>query len=58
MSQTGDMTVKIGMIEDRGISKKLHFSKLGSNEVSGYVMVNEHHPWFNKQVDDDLLISG
>lgn len=47
----------ISLIEDRGISKCLHFHKQGTNEVKGYVMVNETHPWFNKQVDDKLSLS-
>lgn len=55
---TEAMTVVIEMIEDRGYSRKLNFHKAGSNDVRGYVMVREDHPWYNKQVDDELVISG
>jgi len=51
------MNVTIYMIEDRGFSKKLYFSIPGSNDVSGYINVDEMHPWFNKQVDDQLTLS-
>jgi hypothetical protein len=51
------MNVTIYMIEDRGISKTLHFCQLGTNSIKGYVTVNEIHPWFDKQVDDQLTLS-
>jgi hypothetical protein len=51
------MNVTIHMIEDRGFSKKLHFSTANSNDVLGYINVDEMHPWFNKQVDDELTLS-
>jgi len=51
------MNVTIHMIEDRGFSKKLHFGTVGSNDILGYVMVHEDHPWFDKQVDDELTLS-
>lgn len=47
----------IGLIEDRGISKTLHFHKRGSNDVKGYITVNESHPWFEKEVDDEFILS-
>jgi hypothetical protein len=48
----------IGLIEDRGISKTLHFHKVGSNDVKGYVTVNESHDWYNKQVGDELTLDA
>lgn len=51
------MTLNIYMIEDRGISKTLHFCQLGSNSIKGYITVNEDHLWFDKQVDDQLTLS-
>ena len=50
------MKVRINLIEDRGIRKKLHFVGVAS-EIEGWVEVNDTHLWFDKQVDDYLNLS-
>ena len=51
------MKITIGLIEDRGISKTLHFSDIGGNKVKGYIVVSENHPWYSKEVQDEIIIS-
>jgi hypothetical protein len=51
------MKINISLIEDRGISKTLHFNTLAGNQVKGYVTVREDHPWYNKEVGEDLFLT-
>lgn len=50
------MKLKIDLIEDRGINKTIHFYGIGNN-TKGYISIGEMHPWFSKEVGDELTLS-